>query len=121
MLTTDPDEYSYLRDGEGKGRLAHRVILERELGRRLEEHEIVHHVDENKRNNDPSNFKIVTKAEHQKIHAKGARWDVEKALTMLREGQTYAEVARAMGITAMGVHRFLSRHGLFPRQRRQKL
>lgn len=43
----------------------HRVVAERVLGRQLKSDEIVHHIDENKQNNDPSNLKVVAGvAEH---------------------------------------------------------
>lgn len=61
--------------GEGKaykklgGRHEHRVVAEAILGRPLTESEVVHHVDENKLNNDPSNIQIFpSQAEHARLH-----------------------------------------------------
>lgn len=60
--------------GEGRtyrkylGRHEHRVVAEQKLGRPLTKDEIVHHIDGNKRNNDPINLMIVTRAEHARIH-----------------------------------------------------
>lgn len=53
------------------GRHEHRVVMERILGRKLEKGEVVHHIDRNKKNNDPSNLQLFSsQAEHVKHHLK---------------------------------------------------
>lgn len=52
----------------------HRLVMEEKLGRLLDEHEQVHHLDENKLNNHPDNLKIVSLEEHAEIH-----WKTEEA------------------------------------------
>lgn len=54
----------------GKTDREHRFIAKEILGRELLSNEVVHHIDGNKRNNDPSNLMIVTRAEHAKIHGR---------------------------------------------------
>jgi hypothetical protein len=60
------------------GRHEHRVVMEEKLGRRLLPGEIVHHKDENTRNNDPDNLELLpSQSDHAKVHAfgsKGKRW-----------------------------------------------
>jgi HNH endonuclease len=47
----------------------HRVVAEQKLGRRLRPGEQVHHLDENKQNNDPANLEVVANfAAHQVLH-----------------------------------------------------
>lgn len=46
----------------------HRYLMQIKLGRKLKSTEIVHHIDENKLNNDIDNLMIVTRSEHNKIH-----------------------------------------------------
>ena len=57
-------------DGRSYTVLAHREIMERHLNRALEPHEIVHHVDRDKRNNDPSNLELRTRSTHASEHAR---------------------------------------------------
>ena len=47
----------------------HRWLMEQELGRKLESDEVVHHIDGNKQNNDITNLKVISKAEHARMHA----------------------------------------------------
>ena len=61
------------KTGYGKyyGQLEHRVVAEKMLGRQLVDGEVVHHIDANKRNNDPSNLQIFSsQKEHAKYHKK---------------------------------------------------
>lgn len=50
----------------------HRVLAENKIGRLLKAGEHVHHIDEDKSNNDPSNLEVMTISEHAKHHASGA-------------------------------------------------
>ena len=64
---------SKLGKGSGKcyektfGKHTHRVVMEQILGRPLKENEIVHHIDGNKRNNEPSNLTVMTQLEHCRL------------------------------------------------------
>jgi len=63
-----------------KGRHLHRVIAEMIIGRPLNKHEVVHHIDGNKRNNDPSNLKVfTTQNEHASYHNVKGRFISGKA------------------------------------------
>ena len=70
-----------LNTGEGKtytktyGVHTHRLIAEEKLGRKLMPGEIVHHIDGNKRNNNPDNIEVLSsQSEHSKLHARDRRF-----------------------------------------------
>ena len=62
--------------GAGKGHMGHnhsyeyehRVIAARALGRELKTNEVVHHIDENRANNTPSNLLICSRSYHSMLH-----------------------------------------------------
>jgi hypothetical protein len=61
----------YIKRG---GRHEHRVVAEEILGRPLLRGEIVHHEDENKRNNAPDNLGVLaSQAEHASLHFRGKK------------------------------------------------
>ena len=45
------------------------LVAEEYYGRKLEPNEIVHHIDGNKKNDDPRNLLIITRSGHGKLHA----------------------------------------------------
>lgn len=55
---------------DGKKHDYHRWLMEQEIGRKLDFNEIVHHSNEDKLDNDPSNLKLMSRSEHAKLHSK---------------------------------------------------
>jgi len=51
----------------------HREVMEQKLGRKLIPGEVVHHIDENKRNNDPNNLELKNNSTHAKHHNPNGR------------------------------------------------
>lgn len=49
----------------------HIVVAENKIGRKLEEDEVVHHIDGDKKNNKPKNLKVMKINEHSSNHNKG--------------------------------------------------
>jgi hypothetical protein len=50
-------------------RLVHHEVAELKLGRKLKSGEEVHHIDGDRKNNNPFNLQIVKKEEHKQIHS----------------------------------------------------
>jgi hypothetical protein len=48
--------------------LEHRVVLENHLGRILDDDEVVHHLDGDKKNNCIHNLEVMTNREHARLH-----------------------------------------------------
>src|SRR5690554_128991 len=62
------DGYIVLEPRRGQKQYLHRLIMERKLGRKLESHELVHHIDGNKLNNHPDNLALTNRSEHARQH-----------------------------------------------------
>ena len=55
----------------------HRVVAEAKIGRYLSKGEIVHHIDENKLNNNPENLVVFRSiSDHRRFHQTGRILDV---------------------------------------------
>jgi len=56
------------KDGSSTSISYPRIIMEKVLGRKLRDDEVVHHKDGNPMNNDPSNLITKTRSEHSRDH-----------------------------------------------------
>lgn len=63
------DEKGYVRFHTKDGHIREHVwVMVQSLGRKLLSHEVVHHKDGNKFNNDIKNLVLMTKKEHDNLH-----------------------------------------------------
>lgn len=60
--------YIEFTTGDKVGRLEHTWIMEQKIGRKLMDDECVHHIDEDKLNNDINNLALMTKRGHSRHH-----------------------------------------------------
>jgi len=81
-----------MNSGEGKtytklyGRHEHRIVAEQMLARALLPGEVVHHIDGNKRNNDPRNIRVFeSQSDHAKFHAE-FNWFITEIKKLDTEG-----------------------------------
>lgn len=58
---------------KGKSKDEHRLVMEKHLNRELKYNEVIHHIDEDKKNNHIENLRLMTRSEHSKLHAKKAK------------------------------------------------
>ncbi len=68
-----PDHPKSTKDGYI---MEHILVVEKSIGRHLEENECVHHINENREDNRIENLKLMTKSEHMSYHAK-KRWEAK--------------------------------------------
>lgn len=64
----NPRGYIEFTTGENVGRMEHVIIMEQKIGRRLKKDECVHHIDEDKLNNDINNLALMTRSGHSRHH-----------------------------------------------------
>lgn len=67
--------YLYMPDhpkaiNKGRYIAEHRYVLEKKIGRFLEDNEIAHHINGNKKDNRAENLEVMTNSNHMKFHAK---------------------------------------------------
>lgn len=91
---TNTRAYHVIWDGE-KQVLEHRFVIESFLGRKLERHEKVHHINKNCRDNRLENLRVVNQREHSLIHSR-ARFSVKRAIDLFRRGMSYWKIAKAL-------------------------
>jgi len=66
------DEMGYvkIRVGPGQYRREHRIVMEKKLGKPLKPTELIHHINENRADNQKENLKLMTRREHNEEHGK---------------------------------------------------
>jgi len=103
-ITTDGYVWIYMngRNGRANQIKLHRYLMEIKIGRKLNKKEIVHHIDENKLNNDISNLQIVSISEHNRIHGHFKKenrddcWN-EEEIKFTIKNPTYDEYVKKFG------------------------
>lgn len=95
----------------GRQCLEHRVVMSQQLGRELRSDEVVHHIDENGLNNDPSNLMVMSPDDHRRMHGGPRLWDLAMALRLRAEGATIQALAEMFGVNESAINRVLKRRG----------
>lgn len=92
----DSSGYRRVWDG-GKQVLEHRLVVERSIGRRLNQFESVHHVNGNKSDNRIENLVIVDQSVHSLLHSR-AKFDVDLAIRLKQSGLNYTQISKQLGV-----------------------
>ena len=118
------DGYYQISSGEHQGKLLHRLIYEATFGP-IPEGFHVHHLDNNKENNDPNNMILLSKSNHHKLHfnmINNPRWgngriDEAGGISFLsarkNKGMTMQNIADELGYSNVSsVFHYIDRRGL---------
>ena len=68
MANTYLDSKSYPRF-KNSGKPVHQAVAENKVGRKLRDHEVVHHKDGDKTNFRKENLRVTSRSHHSKIHS----------------------------------------------------
>ena len=73
----------------------HRFIMEQHLGRKLDSNELVHHINENKRDNRIENLEVISRSEHSRMHRKGKTMPehTRKAISEALKGKSRSNIS----------------------------
>lgn len=69
MGNTYIDENGYPRFKDS-GKAVHTAVAENKIGRKIRDHEVVHHKDGDKTNFRKENLRVTSRSHHSKIHSK---------------------------------------------------
>ena len=112
------DQGRWFLSVEGRTIARARVVMTEMLGRELRPDEIVHHLDSDSLNDDPSNLQLVSRADHMRIHLPRKttqQWsarDLLAAVYYYDTGSTIDEVATRIGKSYSATRRRLSKLGV---------
>jgi len=67
------NKYKRIRLKDGTTKDEHRIIMEKELGRKLDRYEVVHHINGNGKDNRLSNLEVKSLSEHSRDHRLGIK------------------------------------------------
>lgn len=96
----------------------HRLVMEFHLGRYLENFELVHHIDRNKKNNAIENLEVVTIEQHRRLHNLEDRKYSDKyedkkdlILALYDSGQSSRDIAKKLNVGKSTVSKYVKESG----------
>jgi hypothetical protein len=93
----------------------HIIVAEEKIGRKLQKNEHVHHINEVKTDNSPSNLMVIDIAEHSRIHGVGKRTGVYKKCIICNKEfyrkPSHAKRGKCCSHKCVGIYTNLKRKG----------
>ena len=112
-LVIAPDEYPG-KKYRGRYCYEHHLVYWQETGKLLKSGQLIHHKNDSKRQNKLSNFEVISRADHTRLHNKGRgkgpiQWECEQCHTLFkrrRNGNTHRFCSRK----CIGLYNFPARN-----------
>ena len=91
--------YRKIRLPDGTTIDEHRYIMEQRLGRRLTRREVVHHKNDDPKDNRPENLELMSLSAHSRMHSTERQWQPKP---ICGEDSNFAKLTNAQVLQIMG-------------------
>ena len=94
----------------GKTFKKHRLVMEEHLGTKLNEEEVIHHINGDAMDNRLENLEIMNKSDHDSLHMLGNkraatlnREQVKEIKKLIQKGHLNSEICKGFGVTPQAI------------------
>jgi len=105
LRATQSQDYLWVKDCNSKSwKAEHRIIWEAHNNRKVDLHEVIHHVDFNAQNNNIDNLRLMSKEDHDAYHASLIKGENNPIFKIKADPARFAEYSAKMSHSVGGVN-----------------